>query len=101
MRALDPSRVPAHLLNLSLSYCFTSAPPAHRRLELPRDDCAGPFTQSVKRTLQITNNNANSVAFKVKTTAPKVSPPQRHNGRHARKLKHTSRQALLREAQLW
>ncbi|KAI1793244.1 PapD-like protein [Ganoderma leucocontextum] len=40
-----------------------------------------PFTQSVKRTLQITNNNANSVAFKVKTTAPKLYCVRPNSGR--------------------
>jgi hypothetical protein len=33
----------------------------------------GPLTQLVKRTLTITNPNSMAVAFKVKTTAPKVS----------------------------
>jgi len=32
----------------------------------------GPFTSLVKRSLTITNNNSQPVAFKVKTTAPKV-----------------------------
>ena len=33
---------------------------------------SGPLTQTVKRTLTISNNNVQPVAFKVKTTAPKV-----------------------------
>jgi hypothetical protein len=33
----------------------------------------GPLTQVVKRSLTITNQNSQPVAFKVKTTAPKVS----------------------------
>lgn len=32
----------------------------------------GPFTALVKRSLTITNHNSQPVAFKVKTTAPKV-----------------------------
>ncbi|TBU45817.1 PapD-like protein [Dichomitus squalens] len=40
-----------------------------------------PFTESVKRTLQITNNNANPVAFKVKTTAPKLYCVRPNSGR--------------------
>lgn len=32
----------------------------------------GPLTQHVKRTLTISNPNTQPVAFKVKTTAPKV-----------------------------
>jgi hypothetical protein len=34
---------------------------------------SGPLTQVVKRSLTITNQNSQPVAFKVKTTAPKVS----------------------------
>ncbi|KAH9846361.1 VAMP-associated protein [Lenzites betulinus] len=40
-----------------------------------------PFTQSVKRTLQITNHNAQPVAFKVKTTAPKLYCVRPNSGR--------------------
>lgn len=40
---------------------------------LPCHCCAGPLTQLVRRTLSVTNNNDQPVAFKVKTTAPKVS----------------------------
>ncbi|KAI0714056.1 VAMP-associated protein [Cerioporus squamosus] len=40
-----------------------------------------PFTQSVKRALQITNNNAQPVAFKVKTTAPKLYCVRPNSGR--------------------
>ncbi|KAI0688876.1 PapD-like protein [Earliella scabrosa] len=40
-----------------------------------------PFTQSVKRSLQITNNNAQPVAFKVKTTAPKLYCVRPNSGR--------------------
>ena len=32
----------------------------------------GPLTQNVKRSLNITNPNADPVSFKIKTTAPKV-----------------------------
>ena len=34
----------------------------------------GPLTQNVKRSLNITNPNADPVSFKIKTTAPKVRP---------------------------
>jgi hypothetical protein len=34
----------------------------------------GPLTQNVKRSLSITNPNADPVSFKIKTTAPKVRP---------------------------
>ena len=34
----------------------------------------GPLTQNVKCSLNITNPNADSVSFKIKTTAPKVRP---------------------------
>ncbi|KAH9912679.1 PapD-like protein [Epithele typhae] len=40
-----------------------------------------PFTQSVKRALQITNNNTQPVAFKVKTTAPKLYCVRPNSGR--------------------
>ncbi|KAI0670999.1 PapD-like protein [Trametes maxima] len=40
-----------------------------------------PFTQSVKRTLQISNHNAQPVAFKVKTTAPKLYCVRPNSGR--------------------
>ena len=58
----------------------------------------GPLTTLVKRSLVITNNNSQPVAFKVKTTAPKV-------GYFALKC-HSfcdkfSRLALLRATQLW
>jgi hypothetical protein len=33
---------------------------------------AGPLTSLVQRTLTVTNGNSTPVAFKVKTTAPKV-----------------------------
>ncbi len=32
----------------------------------------GPLTQNVKRSLSITNPNADPISFKIKTTAPKV-----------------------------
>ena len=35
---------------------------------------SGPLTQNVKRSLNITNPNADPVSFKIKTTAPKVRP---------------------------
>lgn len=38
---------------------------------------SGPLTQNVKSALTITNNDDQPVAFKVKTTAPKVCLPQR------------------------
>ena len=34
----------------------------------------GPLTENVKRSLNITNPNADPVSFKIKTTAPKVRP---------------------------
>lgn len=40
-----------------------------------------PFTQLVKKTLTITNNNALPVAFKVKTTAPKLYCVRPNSGR--------------------
>jgi len=40
-----------------------------------------PLTQHVKRTLTITNNNAQPVAFKVKTTAPKLYCVRPNSGR--------------------
>ncbi|KAI0755173.1 PapD-like protein [Daedaleopsis nitida] len=40
-----------------------------------------PFTQSVKRSLQITNHNTQPVAFKVKTTAPKLYCVRPNSGR--------------------
>jgi hypothetical protein len=48
-----------------------SLPPflSHLRL-LPQ----GPLTQNVKRSMNITNPNADPVSFKIKTTAPKVLP---------------------------
>lgn len=36
----------------------------------------GPLTQLVKRVLTVTNHNNEPVAFKVKTTAPKVCESQ-------------------------
>jgi len=40
-----------------------------------------PLTQHVKRTLSITNNNTQPVAFKVKTTAPKLYCVRPNSGR--------------------
>ncbi|KAI0036446.1 PapD-like protein [Vararia minispora EC-137] len=40
-----------------------------------------PLTQNVKRALSITNNNAQPVAFKVKTTAPKLYCVRPNSGR--------------------
>lgn len=40
-----------------------------------------PFTQLVKKTLTVTNNNALPVAFKVKTTAPKLYCVRPNSGR--------------------
>ena len=36
----------------------------------------GPFKELVKKSLKISNPNVHPVAFKVKTTAPKVTPQQ-------------------------
>lgn len=55
----------------------------------------GPLTQNVKRSLNITNPNADPVSFKIKTTAPKV--------RHFNYSEHcplSSPLAVLRQAQL-
>jgi vesicle-associated membrane protein-associated protein A len=41
-------------------------------LSLPYPRYIGPLTQNVKRSLNITNPNADPVSFKIKTTAPKV-----------------------------
>ncbi len=56
----------------------------------------GPLTQNVKRSLNITNPNADPVSFKIKTTAPKVCSP-----RVQIDLGLPVSQAVLRTAQLW
>ena len=43
-----------------------------RLLPFSRPHHKGPLTQNVKRSLNITNPNADPVSFKIKTTAPKV-----------------------------
>jgi hypothetical protein len=43
-----------------------------RLLPFSRPHPKGPLTQNVKRSLNITNPNADPVSFKIKTTAPKV-----------------------------
>lgn len=42
---------------------------------------AGPLTQLVKRSLQVSNPNNQPVAFKVKTTAPKQYCVRPNSGR--------------------
>ena len=62
------------MLRPCVRFLPSSAPPASSR----RARCAeraGPLTTHVKRTLAITNPNSQPVAFKVKTTAPKVTYP--------------------------
>ena len=60
-----PSAFPVRTPTIFL--CPLSPSHPRRTLRLP-----GPLTQTVKRTLTISNNNVQPVAFKVKTTAPKV-----------------------------
>lgn len=55
----------------------------------------GPLTQNVKRSISITNPNADPVSFKIKTTAPKV-----RSSRVQIRLGLPVSQAVLRTAQL-
>jgi hypothetical protein len=55
----------------------------------------GPLTQNVKRSISITNPNADPVSFKIKTTAPKVRA-----SRVQIQLGLRVSQAVLRTAQL-
>src|SRR6267142_2306718 len=57
----------------------------------------GPLTQNVKRSLSITNSNADPVSFKIKTTAPKVCPFSMFD----LGLVSPISAAVLRTAQLW
>ena len=57
----------------------------------------GPLTQNVKRSLSITNPNADPVSFKIKTTAPKVCPFATFD----LGLVSSISAAVLRTAQLW
>lgn len=55
----------------------------------------GPFTQLVKKVLLVSNQNSSPVAFKVKTTAPKVRIPL--SEQVIASLRHP--QAVLRSSQ--
>lgn len=56
-----------HWLQPSVSFFFS---PTSSFSLTPRH--IGPLTQNVKRSLNITNPNADPISFKIKTTAPKV-----------------------------
>jgi hypothetical protein len=56
----------------------------------------GPFSQLVKKVLLVSNQNSAPVAFKVKTTAPKVRIPL--SEQITASLRHLS--AVLRPSQL-
>lgn len=69
---MSVSLLPSSTLGFPSTYSilfFSRAFALSSDLTLP---VSGPLTQTVKRTLTISNNNVHPVAFKVKTTAPKV-----------------------------
>ena len=78
----------------SLGFNRASLTSPRRLFSLPR--LQGPLTQNVKRSISVTNPNADPVSFKIKTTAPKV-----RSSRVQFRLGLPVSQAVLRTAQLW